>query len=239
MNQPLCAPHSPLRSFVTLPAAFVTPHVHPFTAALKLHSPATHMARCSLRAHFRPLLPARLAGVAPSQALLTTLFCIAGISLTGCSGAGTARTPENLRHRVPPATLVPPGRALDAAEADAARDPACFALLGAGRSMEPIYTSGTAIVVREQSFLSLRPGVAVVYRNRHGAYVAHLVLEKSSRGWLALGLSNPETDDEFVTARNFVGVIKAAYAASPFPTLAARVPTSDRPPPGSVTASLR
>ena len=197
------------------------------------------MACRSPRDHFCTHLPARLSAYTPGQASLTAIFCLVGFSLIGCSSSDTGRAPNVARRLVPPPTLVAPGRALDAAEADAARDPACFALLGTGRSMEPIYASGTAIVVREQSFLSLRPGMSVVYRNRHGAYVAHLVLEKSSRGWLALGLNNPAADEEFITARNFVGVIKAAYAPPPPSHLLAHHGEPDLLPRGTVASALR
>lgn len=201
--------------------------------------PATHMARRSPSDLFRTLPPTLLPACAPGQAWLAAFFCFVGFSLVGCSSADTGRAPNTVRRHVPPPTLVAPGRALDAAEADAARDPACFALLGTGRSMEPIYASGTAIVVREQSFLSLRPGMAVVYRSRHGAYVAHLVLEKCSRGWIAHGLNNSEADEEFITVRNFVGVIKAAYAATPPSHLLAHHGEPDLLPRGTVAASLR
>lgn len=239
MNMPQLAAFCPPASFVTFPAALVTPHVHRFSVAPRFRLPATHMARRSLRDHFRTLPPTRLPSPSPGQRCLAAFFCLVGFSLVGCSSADTGRAANAGRRHVPPPTLVAPGRALDAAEADAARDPACFALLGAGRSMEPIYTSGTAIVVREQSFLSLRPGMAVVYRSRHGAYVAHLVLEKSSRGWLALGPNNPEADEELITVRNFVGVIKAAYAPTPPSLLLAHHGEPDLRPHGTVAAALR
>jgi len=86
-------------------------------------------------------------------------------------------------------------------------------LSAAGRSMEPLYAARTAIVVREQSFRTLRPGMAVVYRNRANRYVAHLLVEELAGGWVASGLSNPTSDDELVTHANFVGIVQAAFAA--------------------------
>jgi hypothetical protein len=136
---------------------------------------------------------------------------------------------------------VPAGRELAAAESHAARDHACFALLGAGTSMAPLYASGTAIVVREQSYLTLRPGMPVVYRHSRGHYVAHALLESRRDGWVACGINNPEPDDELVTEQNFVGVIKAAYASAdtPFRTeLAARLALHDEVDRSTRTASL-
>ncbi len=136
---------------------------------------------------------------------------------------------------------MPAGRELAAAEFHAARDHASFALIGAGDSMAPLYAHGTAIVVREQSFRTLRPGLPVVYRHRRGHYVAHSLVEFRRGGWVACGINNPEPDDELVTEQNFVGVIKAAYASAdtPFRTaLAAQLPLHDEVDRSTRTASL-
>ncbi len=77
--------------------------------------------------------------------------------------------------------------------------------------MEPAYPQGTALVVQEHSYRTLRPGMSVVYRNTEGFYVAHMVLERLPKGWLAMGLNSVDPDDELVTPRNFVGVVTAAF----------------------------
>ncbi len=141
----------------------------------------------------------------------------------------------------PVPTLVASGQELAAAEQHAVRDSACFALSGAGRSMEPIYTKGTAIVVREQSYRLLRAGQVVVYRNGRGCFVAHVLVKELTQGWMARGLNNPQPDEELVTARNFVGVVMAAYASSQTPTaaeLAAKQAIKDGVENGTRTASL-
>ena len=79
----------------------------------------------------------------------------------------------------------------------------------------PLYSSRTAIVVREQSYTRLKPGMAVVYRHTEGHYVAHVIVEQLRAGWIAAGLTNAESDDELVTRENLVGVITAAYSSSP------------------------
>jgi hypothetical protein len=83
--------------------------------------------------------------------------------------------------------------------------------------MLPFYRPGTALVVHPTSYFVLRPGMAVVYRNWVGTPVAHVLVEKSDRGWIAAGLNNREPDDDFVTARNLIGVVRAAYAADGSP----------------------
>jgi hypothetical protein len=150
---------------------------------------------------------------------------------------------ERLADRsVPMPTLVAPGSELAAAESYALRDPHCFALMGAGRSMEPLYASGTAIVVREQSFLMLRTGQIVVYRNARGRFVAHLLVQESAGGWSVMGLNNTEPDDEQVTANNYVGVVLAAYASAKMPSaaeLATRQAIKVSAAGGARTASLQ
>lgn len=148
---------------------------------------------------------------------VSVILLSAGLSLSACT-TRHAEPPHALVLRHAPAPiLVPAGRELAAAESHAARDPACFALTGAGTSMAPLYANGTAVVVREQSYITLRPGMPVVYRHRRGHYVAHALLEYRRGGWVARGVNNPEPDDELVTAENFVGVIKAAYASADTP----------------------
>lgn len=137
-----------------------------------------------------------------------------GLFCGGCSAVPAISQTEFFVRTAPVPTLVPRGHELAAAERAAAGDERCFALIGAGRSMEPLYASGTAILVREQSFRTLRAGMAVVYRSRSNRYVAHLLVEEMAAGWIASGLNNAEADEELVTARNFVGVVQAAYASA-------------------------
>ena len=142
----------------------------------------------------------------------------------------------------PVPTLVATGHELAAAERYATGDSACFALSGAGHSMEPIYVSGTAIVVREQSYRLLRAGQVVVYRNGGGYFVAHILVEELAGGWIAMGLNNARPDGELVTAGNFVGLVVAAYASSPKPATAqrtAREAIAERVENGTRTASFR
>ena len=177
-----------------------------------------------------------LRGVVASVAVV-----VAGFLPGGCATVGPERGSARVGGLAPTPVLVARGGELAAAEAQAARDSACFALIGAGRSMEPIYASGTAIVVREQSFGTLRPGLAVVYRNERGRYVAHVLVRELPGGWVVAGLNNAEPDTELVTRANFMGVIKAAYAsAAALPDdLAARRAIRDGVDYGAKTAALK
>lgn len=160
------------------------------------------------------------------------LLALLGFALGGCATTTPNQRMEFLVRSAPAPTLVAAGRELAAAESHASRDPATFALIGSGQSMAPLYANGTAIVVREQSFFTLRPGMAVVYRSQRGHYVAHSLVERLRDGWLAAGVNNAEPDEELVTPGNLIGVIKAAYAStdSPFRAeIVARLGRADDP----------
>jgi len=97
-------------------------------------------------------------------------------------------------------------------------------------------------VVHPCSYRALRTGQAVVYVNRRGHYVAHMLVEEMSKGWFAIGLNNAEPDDDLVTADNLVGVIKEAYAAADTPfraDIAQRIALRDGISRGLSVASLR
>jgi signal peptidase I len=114
-------------------------------------------------------------------------------------------------------TVLRTTKAIDTAQSEAARHEGDFVVIGFGDSMLPYYRPGTVMVVHPTSYFMLRQGMAVVYRNRQGTTVAHMLVECSEKGWLARGLNNAEPDDDLVTAKNLIGVVKAAFAASSAP----------------------
>jgi hypothetical protein len=112
---------------------------------------------------------------------------------------------------------------------------------GEGSSMEPFYTAGTALVVRAGGYDNLRPGSPVVYANRRGVAVAHMLVERTPAGWVAVGLNNDGADSDLVTPDNLVGMITHAYAAStgPLPkNVAARIALAEQVRRGPKVASL-
>lgn len=152
--------------------------------------------------------------VPPRRLVAALALAASGLFFGGCSTYSPQGNMELFVSTAPVPSLVSPGKEFAAAKAHAARDERSFALIGSGKSMEPMYASGTAIVVREQSYLSLRAGMPVVYRNRRGHYVAHMIVQPVRGGWLAIGVNNAKPDNELVTRGNYVGVIQAAYAAA-------------------------
>ena len=162
----------------------------------------------------------------PRRLAAALALAAAGLLFGGCTTYSPQGNMELLVRSAPVPSLVTPGKEFAAAKAHAAKAERSFALIGSGKSMEPMYASGTAIVVHEQSYHTLRPGMPVVYRNSRGHYVAHMIVEPMRGGWLAIGVNNAKPDDERVTKDNYVGVIQAAFAAADTPfraDLAARV----------------
>jgi hypothetical protein len=139
---------------------------------------------------------------------------------SGCSSLGSVSVRRDLDTIVamaPAPVLVTKGSELRTAEAAASHLTGAQAFLGAGESMQPVYASGTAIVVTPCDFSELRPGMSVVYVNHDGRGVAHALVGKARDGWIAQGVNNPEQDTDLVTAGNLVGVITQAYASSDTP----------------------
>jgi hypothetical protein len=110
--------------------------------------------------------------------------------------------------------IVAKGQELHAAEEAAARIRGGQAFRGIGESMEPLYTSGTAIVVTPVDFTKLRKGMQVLYVNHDGFGVAHVLVGDLPGGWIAQGVGNKDEDQDLVTPRNLVGVITQAYAST-------------------------
>ena len=164
------------------------------------------------------------------RAGLALALAAGGLLLGGCATYSPANNLELFARTAPLPTLVAHGKEMATAEAVAAKSDVDFALHGVGRSMEPVYLGGTAIVVHPCSYRTLRAGMAVVYTNRRGHYVAHMLVEEMPKGWFAIGLNNAEPDDDLVTAGNLVGVVKSAYAATDSPfrqDIAARIAMRD------------
>jgi len=138
----------------------------------------------------------------------------AGLLIGGCASAHTAREMDLFLRTVPIPVLVQKGREFKAAENAADDRRGDIVLSGKGSSMEPLYSEGTAIVVSPLRYGQLRRGMAVVYVNRRGLYVAHVLVGKKARGWIAIGPNNPAPDRDFVTPENLVGVVTQAYSSS-------------------------
>jgi hypothetical protein len=141
---------------------------------------------------------------------------VAAVSLFAGNAAQAGINSERLLAAIiaqtPNSTLVTAGNQMKYAEEAAATIPGAAALWGVGRSMEPLFSSETAIVVAPVNFKSLKKGMTVVYINGDGRMVAHSLIGDLPRGWIAQGVGNDEEDEDLVTKENLVGVIVQAFA---------------------------
>lgn len=141
------------------------------------------------------------------------LFVIAGaFAATAQAGITSERLLASIIKQTPEPRLVGAGKQMKLAEEAAAAIPGAIAYWGVGASMEPLYTSKTAIVVAPVNFKELKKGMTVVYVNRRGRMVAHSLTGDIPKGWIAQGVNNDKEDDDLVTKRNLVGVIVQAYS---------------------------
>jgi hypothetical protein len=111
----------------------------------------------------------------------------------------------------PPADLVAQRDAWRLAEAYASQHPGCEVMVGSGDSMLPLYPDRTVLVVQPVATSELRRGMTVVFIGDRGQPVAHVLVEKTSRGWRAIGLGNSEPDLTRVGYGNLIGLVVKAY----------------------------
>jgi hypothetical protein len=134
------------------------------------------------------------------------------VTAAQAAGIKSERLLATIIKQTPESTIVPAGEQMKRAEAAAAEIQGASAFWGVGRSMEPLYTSKTAIVIAPVKYKELKKGMTVVYMNSRGRMVAHSLIGDLPKGWIAQGVGNAEEDDDLVTKDNLVGVIIGAYA---------------------------
>lgn len=72
--------------------------------------------------------------------------------------------------------------------------------------------------------------MTVVYFGTQGQMVAHVLVERTPRGWVAQGVGNDQSDRALVKHSNYVGTVIKAYTPNP-----AIRPLRDVPPQVAVT----
>ena len=143
---------------------------------------------------------------------LATGFAALALAASGFAGETDAPWIRGIfTGRSPRPILLAEGPAGAAAEHTAAVSGNALVLVGAGRSMQPLYPAGTLLVLQSRAYALLESGQTVVYRNRRGRPVAHVLVARTRDGWRARGLSNRLHDLEPVHADNLLGVVIAAY----------------------------
>jgi hypothetical protein len=148
------------------------------------------------------------------------------ILLAGLMSFGCATQTRTIARRVvttensPVAEVVTVREAWALAEAFVASHPRSGILVGSGDSMLPLYPDRTVLVVQPIEMSELQRGMTVVFIGDRGRPVAHALIEKTPRGWIAMGAANRESDDTRVQFRNYIGTVVRAYF--PIPGLASR-----------------
>ena len=168
--------------------------------------------------HDRPVLRSGLFGV----------VLLSGLMGYGCASQTNVAAPRPVRaENSPVAEEVAPADAWRFAETYAATHPRCEAVVGSGDSMLPVYRDRTVLVLQLMEMSELRPGMTVVFLGDHGRPVAHILVEFTPRGWIAMGAGNREPDVTPVRFRNYIGTVLKAYAPnSKVASLAFQVPAS-------------
>ena len=115
----------------------------------------------------------------------------------------------------PRSVTLPETDAWQCANTIAEKAPNSFVLVGTGRSMHPLYTPGTILVLQKFPYELLERGQTVLYRNQTHKIVAHVLVAKVRDGWRVAGLNNRSHDMEPVLAENLVGVVIAAFQPLP------------------------
>jgi hypothetical protein len=90
--------------------------------------------------------------------------------------------------------------------------PGAFVLVGSGLSMQPLYASGTILVLQVQAYENLAPGQTALYRSHAHKIVAHVLIAKTRDGWRVAGLNNRIHDMEPLSRDNLVGVVIGAFS---------------------------
>ena len=93
----------------------------------------------------------------------------------------------------------------------AAANPGAFVVRGLGKSMQPLYPSGTLLVVQPMPYAALQRGMTVVFRKGADHSVTHVLVARTAHGWRTAGLNNRCDDFVNVHAGNITGVVIAAF----------------------------
>jgi hypothetical protein len=91
------------------------------------------------------------------------------------------------------------------------------------------------IVTERVAMADLKAGMTAVYTADSGRPVAHVLVKKTSDGWIAMGVGNAKCDETPVTERNLLGVVVKAYVPTKSPMLAMLDEAAQR----STVASMR
>ena|GEM_PF-713959 len=130
---------------------------------------------------------------------MTALLILALVFLTGCNTTSTSNT-----------TFAPIeyDEAFKLGQMVKFADSGAYMARTSGKSMEPVLTKNTIIIVSPIDFEDLEIGMNVGYTNKDGYRVLHQLVRPAGRdAWVAKGINNAYEDKDKVTRRNLLGVL--------------------------------
>ncbi len=130
-----------------------------------------------------------------TMALLTIALCFQ----TGCNTTSTSNT-----------TFAPIeyDEAFKLGQMVKFADSGAYMARTSGKSMEPVLTKNTIIIVRPIDFDDLEIGMNVGYTNKDGYRVLHQLVRPAGKdAWVAKGINNAYEDKDRVTRKNLLGVL--------------------------------
>jgi hypothetical protein len=149
------------------------------------------------------------------------LLTLSGFAWSGCATQSTARfSPQAVAAMSPAAEVVQPFEAMRLGKKYVAEHPGTEFLVGSGDSMLPLYKDHTVVVTQQLALADLKAGMTAVYFGNSGRPVAHVLVQNTSDGWIAMGVGNAACDTTLVTKDNLLGVVVKAYEPTTSPLLA-------------------
>jgi hypothetical protein len=156
----------------------------------------------------------------PHRLAWPAALALASVVLSGCAGDRVAYSPAAVAVFSPMAEVVGPLEVYPLARRYVEEHPGTDYRVGSGDSMRALYRDHTVIITSRMPISGLRPGMTVVFVGDGGFPVAHVLVRKTSEGWIAMGVSNPSCDSRRVGADNYEAVVVRAFEPSSSPMLA-------------------
>jgi hypothetical protein len=161
------------------------------------------------------------------------------LCLIRADGDDAVISPAALAARSPRPERVRPLEAVRQARLFVAAHPGTDFMVGSGDSMLPLYKDHTVIVTRRIGIHQLRPGMTVVFLDRQGLAVAHVLVRLTPSGWISMGVGNAECDPGRVVNDNYVGVVIRAFEPTGNPLQALLEPGPAAVPASPSVAAVR
>lgn len=121
-------------------------------------------------------------------------------------------------HMSVPASCISYTAALEEAKHVAAQNEDWQVMRCSGFSMNPMFGSGSILLVNTSNALSVREGMVVIYRDQEGDLISHQVIAVHQAGYLTQGLNNPAPDPERIDRGRIEGVVFGVfYTGGPQP----------------------